>query len=241
MSEIHSTRVKFEKVANEIEKRIQEGIYVRSQKLPSEYDLAKEFAVSRLTVRKAIDELIQKNILYKLKGKGTYVMSPQKIQSGRSGLKGFTEAAKEYGKVSQTEVIAFHPIKKVPTMIQEALKLDETTTIYELVRRRNLDESPMTVEKIYLAKAYVEGLTAQDFEGSLFKLLEEKVEIAYSHQEIEAILVTKELAELLNVAVGGPLLKVHSVTYTKDGMPILYDESYYRADKYTFKNTLLRN
>ena len=241
MSEIHSTSVKFEKIANEIQQRTEKGVYVRSQKLPSEYDLAKEFAVSRLTIRKAIDELIQKNILYKLKNRGTYVMSPQKIQSGRSGLKGFTEAAKEYGKTSQTEVITFKAMASVPTEIQEALKRTDKDVIYELVRRRNLDDTPMTVEKIYLAQVYIEGLTAQDFEGSLFKLLEEKIEIAYSHQEIEAILVTEELANLLNVPLGSPLLKVHSVTYTKDGIPILYDESYYRADKYTFKNTLLRN
>lgn len=49
-------------------------------------------------------------------------MSPQKIQSGRSGLKGFTEASKEYGNTSQTEVITFHAIDSVPTEIQEALK-----------------------------------------------------------------------------------------------------------------------
>ena len=165
----------------------------------------------------------------------------KKIQSGRSGLKGFTEASKEYGNTSQTEVITFHAIDSVPTEIQEALKKNAADIIYELVRRRNLDGTPMTVEKIYLAQTYIEGVTAKDFEGSLFKLLEEKVEIAYSHQEIEAILVTEELAELLNVPFGSPLLKVHSVTYSKDGVPILYDESYYRADKYTFKNTLLRN
>ena len=66
MSERHSTKVKFEAVAQNIQERINEGIYVSSQKLPSEYDLAKEFEVSRLTIRKAIDELVQKNILFKL-------------------------------------------------------------------------------------------------------------------------------------------------------------------------------
>ena len=65
MSERHSTKVKFEAVAQNIQERINEGIYVSSQKLPSEYDLAKEFEVSRLTIRKAIDELVQKNILFK--------------------------------------------------------------------------------------------------------------------------------------------------------------------------------
>ncbi|NLM67448.1 MAG: GntR family transcriptional regulator [Enterococcus sp.] len=241
MSGKYSTKVKFEAVAQEIQTRIQKGLYVSSQKLPSEYDLAKEFEVSRLTIRKAIDDLVQKNVLYKLKGKGSYVMSQQKIQSGRSGLQGFTEAAKEYGKVSKTQVISFKLLKERPKVILEALHLTEEAEIYELVRRRLYDEVPMTVEKIYLTKEYVEAYTEKDFEGSLFKLLEEKVEIAYSHQEVEAILVTKELAKLLEVPVGNPLLQVHSITYTKDAAPILYDQSYYRADKYTFKNTLIRN
>lgn len=106
MEEKKTTKAKFDQVSAEIEKRIHEGIYVSSQKLPSEYDLAKEFGCSRLTIRKAIDDLISKNILVKRRGKGSYVMSQPKIQSGRSGLQGFTEAAKAYGKTSSTE--SFH-------------------------------------------------------------------------------------------------------------------------------------
>ncbi len=60
---------KFQEIANEIEKRIMEGIYVSSQKLPSEYDLADEFQCSRLTVRKAIELLISQNKLIKEKVK----------------------------------------------------------------------------------------------------------------------------------------------------------------------------
>ena len=168
-------------------------------------------------------------------------MSPQKIQSGRSGLQGFTEAAKEYGKTSRTEVISFKTLKTVPETILEALKLTKGQPVKELIRRRLYDEEPMTVEKLYLPELTVEGLTAKDFEGSLFQLLEEKIEIAYSHQEIEAILVTKELEKWLAVPLGSPLLQVDSLTYTKDAAPILYDRSYYRADKYTFKNTLIRH
>ena len=59
MSGKYSTKVKFEAVAQEIQTRIQKGQYVSSQKLPSEYDLAKEFEVSRLTIRKAIDDLVK--------------------------------------------------------------------------------------------------------------------------------------------------------------------------------------
>lgn len=241
MKEKKMTQTKFDQVSAELEARILEGIYVSSQKLPSEYDLAKEFDCSRLTIRKAVDDLIKKNILVKRRGKGSYVMSQQKIQSGRAGLQGFTEAAKAYGKTSKTEVISFEQLTLVPPEVLEALQVDPEATIYELVRRRLLDDEPMTVEKIYLGKEYVKGLTLNDFEGSLFELIERKIDIAYSHQEVEAILVEPEISTLLDVPVGQPLLQVHSVTFALDATPILYDSSFYRADRYTFKNTLTRS
>ena len=57
---------KFKQISAEIEKKIRDGLYVSAQKLPSEYDLAKEYNCSRLTIRKAIDDLIRKNILVAL-------------------------------------------------------------------------------------------------------------------------------------------------------------------------------
>ncbi|MFV0560982.1 MAG: GntR family transcriptional regulator, LSA1692 subfamily [Enterococcus sp.] len=235
------TKNKFDHISAEIEQRIQKGVYTSAQKLPSEYDLAKEFNCSRLTIRKAIEDLIQKNIVVKRRGKGSYVMTQTKIQSGRSGLQGFTEAAKEYGKTSKTEVISFEKLSSPSAEICAALQLDVEQPIYELVRRRMLDNEPMTVEKIYLSERYVQDLSKEDFKGSLFQLLENQVEIAYSHQEIEAVLVEEELSKLLDVSVGNPLLQVHSITYMIDAMPILYDISFYRADRYTFKNTLTRD
>ena len=62
---------KFKQISAEIEKKIRDGLYVSAQKLPSEYDLAKEYNCSRLTIRKAIDDLIRKNILVKRHGKGS--------------------------------------------------------------------------------------------------------------------------------------------------------------------------
>jgi len=213
---------------------------VSSQKLPSEYDLSTEFDCSRLTIRKAIDVLIKKNIIVKKRGKGSYVMTQQKIQSGRDGLQGFTEAAKSYGKSSDTKVIAFSKINQPDDKILKSLELSSTDEIYELIRCRSLDNEPMTVEKIYLSQKYIDGLSKNDFQESLFKLIEKHVEIAYSHQEVEAILVDEEMSILLEVPVGDPLLLVTSTTYAINATPILYDISYYRADRYTFKNTLIR-
>ena len=109
----------FQDIAEKIAQRVNDGTYVTSQKLPSDYDLAEEFQCSRLTVRKAIDLLISQNILVKERGKGTYVMKQPKIQSGSGGLQSFTETAKAQGKKTRTEVLQVEIVKEVPLKIRQ--------------------------------------------------------------------------------------------------------------------------
>lgn len=231
----------FEEVAKEIEKRIAAGRYISSQRLPSEYDLSKEFGVSRLTIRKAIDELISCNLLVKQKGKGTYVMAQPKIQSGSGGLQSFTEAAKTYGKESQTVIIKLEK-GMAPQDIASELELEVDEQVYHIVRVRSYDDEPMTVEELYIREAFLPSpLMEADVQSSLFQLIEKQIDIAYSHQEVEAVLVDEWLSHYLNVPVGSPTLMVHSKTFSVTAVPILYDISYYRADKYSFKTTLHRH
>ncbi|QPS71981.1 GntR family transcriptional regulator, LSA1692 subfamily [Lactococcus garvieae] len=237
-TEKNGSKAKFRAVSQEIEKRIDKGVYVSAQKLPSEYDLALEFGVSRLTVRKAMEDLINKQIVIKKKGKGAYVIEQPKIQSGGMGLKSFTEAAKAMGKVGQTRLLHFQKLEEVPEEVVQALYT--VSDFVELKRLRLLDDEPMTLEKLYFSEQLIIGATEKELTGSLFSMIEKKVEIGYSHQEIEAILATEELAKLLEVKVNSPIFRVHSTAFSLDARPILYDISYYRADKYSFKNTLIR-
>ncbi|KAF0364211.1 UTRA domain-containing protein [Pediococcus acidilactici] len=238
-------KTKFEKVAQSLVERIQQGIYSNMQRLPSEYQLADEYGVSRLTVRKAIERLVTAKILVKDPGKGTYIMSTNssnKVESGRMGLQSFTEAAETYGKQSRTQVLDYQPLFQPDQRVEEKLNLrnNPQPEVDELVRRRFWDDDPMTIEDIVILHKYVANHQKNDFKHSLFQILAETVEIAYSNQEIEAIKVDEKLAKLLHVQEGDPILCVHSLTYTADGQPIFYDTSYYRADKYTFKTTLTR-
>ncbi|RWY87023.1 GntR family transcriptional regulator, LSA1692 subfamily [Pediococcus acidilactici] len=238
-------KTKFEKVAQSLVERIQQGIYSNMQRLPSEYQLADEYGVSRLTVRKAIERLVTAKILVKDPGKGTYIMSTNssnKVESGRMGLQIFTEAAETYGKQSRTQVLDYQPLIQPDQRVEEKLNLrnNPQPEVDELVRRRFWDDDPMTIEDIVILHKYVANHQKNDFKHSLFQILAETVEISYSNQEIEAIKVDEKLAKLLHVQEGDPILCVHSLTYTADGQPIFYDTSYYRADKYTFKTTLTR-
>jgi GntR family transcriptional regulator len=231
----------FEEVANKIEDKIKRGMYISSQRLPSEYDLANEFSTSRLTIRKAIDDLISRNILFKQKGNGTYVMAQPKIQSGVSGLQSFTEAAKNYGKQTSTKVIKLEKAFRPDGNIAEILELDTDETVFHIVRLRYYDNVPMTVEELYIREAYLPKILDKSaVQDSIFQLIEKKIAIAYSHQEVEAFLVDERLSNYLEVSVGSPSLMIHSTVFSVTAMPILYDISYYRGDKYSLKNTLHR-
>ncbi|WP_430611048.1 GntR family transcriptional regulator, LSA1692 subfamily [Enterococcus sp. DIV0876] len=234
----------FEEIATNIAQRVYDGTYVTSQKLPSEYNLAEEFQCSRLTVRKAIALLISQNLLVKEKGKGTYVMKQPKIQSGSGGLQSFTETAQVQGKKTRTEVLHVETVKDLPLKVRQMFGNYATEPIVFLVRLRYFDEEPMTVENLYVLKRYLtktnEQLPVNHLASSLYQVIETNIEVGYAHQEVEAVKSPPDIAKLLHVAEDEPMLLVHSMTYSPSAKPILYDTSFYRADKYTFKNTLVR-
>ena len=231
----------YEKIAEDIKKKINEGYYVTAQKLPSEYDLADEYDISRLTVRKAINLLIDQNVLIKLSGKGTYVIKPHKQKKGSSELIGFSEAARVYGDNPSTKVISVEQLLEVPAKIAEALETNGTEEIMYVVRLRSLNEKPMTIENLYIYKKYLKDISKEALEESIFDQIEKNIEIAYSHQEVEAVLAAEETSELLEIAKNAPLLKSVAVTYSPTAKPILFDETLYRGDEYSIKTILRRS
>ena len=205
--ELVKMMTKVEEIVKIIRERIRNETYTSRQRLPSEYQLAQEFNVSRLTIRKAISRLINAKILVKDPGKGTYVMlgaeRNSKIESGRGGLQSFTEVAREHGKTAHTKVLKFVPIRNPSKRISEILALDDRLDkqVFELKRIRYWDNDPMTLEKI---------------------------------------LICDEISKYLNIKGQQPIFKVKTITYTPDAIPIFFDTSFYRADKYSFKSTLTR-
>lgn len=231
----------FEKIAEDIRKKVNEGYYVTAQKLPSEYDLADEYNISRLTVRKAINLLINQNVLIKLSGKGTYVIKPHEQKKGSSELIGFSEAARFYGDSPSTKIISVEQITTVPEKIAEALETTEMEEIIHVVRLRSLNEKPMTIENLYIYRRYLNDISKEALEESIFDQIEKNIEIAYSHQEVEAVLATEETSELLEIKKNAPLLKSVALTYSPTAKPILFDETLYRGDEYSIKTILHRS
>jgi len=228
------------KIADIIEQRVFNRTYSTAQKLPSEYELSEEFGVSRLTVRKAIDSLVEQNILIRDLNKGTYAMQPLKLQSGKSGLQSFSEVAEDHALNSSSKILQFAVAQEISQNTKASLGVTESKEAYFLRRVRLFDSTPTTIENVYIKREFLPENAVFEDTTSLFQLIEQKIKIAYSHQEVEATLATAEEAILLAVTKGAPLLLLTTTTYSITGKAILFDKSLYRADKYSVCNTLIR-
>ncbi|TGD25397.1 GntR family transcriptional regulator [Companilactobacillus suantsaicola] len=232
----------YSKIADKLEKVIKDGEYGVHQKLPSETELSFQFDTSRLTIRKSIEELEKRQLVVKDRNRGTFVLAPDsRISSGSNGLVGFSEVAKRMHLKSHTQVLSFLETSDVSNTVKDQLRLSDKEMVWKIIRLRSIDDYSMTHEEIYLKQKFAKNLNREKASGSLFEIIEKTIKIAYGSQELESVLSSEKLSHEMNIKAGSPGFLAHTTSYSADGYPILYDESFYRADKYTFHNILYRH
>lgn len=229
-------------VADQLQGDIDARVYGVHQKLPSENDLAARYQTSRLTIRKAIEVLEKRQVVVNDRNRGTYALATTaKISSGATGLAGFTEVAKSRHLDPTTQVLALQVLTTYPEAVKTGLRLETAEPVWKIERLRLVNHEPMTHEQIYIPKKLLPELTATKAQGSLYDLIEAHLAIAYASQELEAIQLDESTAKLLAATPGSAAFLAHTIAFSVDGFPILYDDSDYRSDKYTFHNMLYRH
>ena len=160
---------KFQEIVNYIKNNIDNKIYEKGCILPSEKEFCNQFGTSRMTVRRAIDELVQSGWLYRVHGRGTFV-SHFELQKSYL-LHGFTENMIRLGCRPSSRVLAFE-LKEPEAYIAEQLKSLPTEKVYFLYRVRLVDHEPIALEKAYLPENRFPGLPKYSFqENSLYGVL----------------------------------------------------------------------
>lgn len=210
--------------------------------LPSEREYAERYDISRMTVRQAINNLAADGLLYRQKGRGTFI-SDKKFEQNLQGLTSFSEDMRERGLTPSNKLISFQ-LMEANERIAETLRLDKQEKVYEIKRIRNANGSPVAVETIYTPKQLVGDMSQQDVEDSFYQYMEKKLnhKIAYGDQTIESVLANEFEIENLNVYEGDPILLMQRTSYLSDEKetPLEYVKSAYRADKYKFKLQMRR-
>ncbi len=213
-----------------IEERIRTGALSPGQALPSERRLSQMLGVSRLTVRRALDELVAGGVLTRRQGSGTYVTP--RVEQPLSVLSGFSEDMRARGMVPGSRWVKRERGQASPTEAM-TLSLAPGEPVVRLLRVRTADGRPMAVEHAVIPARFLND--PNEVGESLYAALKQRgFAPARALERIRAVAATDRVAELLGVETGTPVLYIERVSYLADGTPLEFTRSHYRGDRYDF-------
>ena len=203
--------------------------------LPAERELAEQFAISRITVRKALDSLVDEGLLTRKQGTGTFVAMRHdagRVEKSFSKLSSFTEDMKSRGRVPETKWLSRSQGEVTP---EESLilSLSPGTPVYRFNRIRYADAIPMALEYSTIPAFCLPS--ADTVENSLYDALDR-----HGHrpvralQRLRAVLFTDDQSEKLATPPGGCGLLIERRGFLRDGRMVEVTQSYYRGDSYDF-------
>lgn len=217
-------------IANNIRAYISEGNVAAGEALPPERDLCDMTGTSRVTVRKALDKLVEDKILRRKQGAGTFVL-PQ-VEHLASSLSGFSGDARNRGH--KTKTIWIMKAYGTPT-VEEAdiLQIPRSDKVVRLGRVRLSDGEPLAIEQAVIPAILLPGI--EEIAESLYQALDIKGNRPVKGtQKVQASLANPTEAGLLSVAENSEILRIERRSYLQDGTPVELTRSAYRGDRYDF-------
>jgi GntR family transcriptional regulator len=214
---------------------IQTGTFQEQDLLPTEQALGSHFQVSRITVRRAIDELVREGYLVTQQGKGTFV-NRTKIRRPMTRMSSFSAAAVEAGRTPGSQLLSLRH-EQADSQVAALLGLERGDWIWLVERLRLADNEPIGLSHVYLNLPPQYALTPLELqnESSLWTLLEKKgIVLTHTEQTIQAVVADKAQAELLQVTEGFPLLLVEGVVLDETRQPVEYHRVFNRGDSYKY-------
>ncbi len=224
----------FAQVEKSLNSAINSGRFLPGERIPTEPELAEIYGVSRITIRRAIDELCQHGILVKRQGKGTFVRErkmTRKIEHAAS----FTESCIASGMVPSAAVMKRELLKSVPSDIAARPEFGDDRILY-IQRIHYADGAPIMIENNYYPYSRYSFLYSEPLVGSLFETLAAHgVEIGGSENSyIDAIAATRVHAAMLSILVGDPLFLLYREMLDKNNELIYIGRQYIAASRYRF-------
>lgn len=185
--------------------------------ITSERELASRYKASRMTVRNAVNELVEEGFLYRDKNKGTFVADQKLIKRNTS-----TEAFEKHE--SDDYAIIYFSVKDADKEVAPHLEIEETDQIIRIVRLNKKEEKPQSVEEIYYTRSMIQDADVND----LNKLLDLKhyIEEGSITQKFLPMIIPVKYINLLHVKLNSPIIMVESTIMSKAGMPLVYIREY---------------
>lgn len=196
-------------IKEDILKNIKTGVYQENKMLPPERELTEKYQVSRMTIRRALDELIQDGVLIRKAGSGVFIAKKKQSRSmSKVSIQTDQDIIDTYGKVS-IKVITLKVVNNHPVAMRY-LNLEPDEEVYQLKRVQYGGKTPIVYESIFLPKRNFNPLDNIDCKKSMNEIVKETIKknMAVNRSiEVEAKLASKKLSTYLEVAKNSPILQ----------------------------------
>jgi GntR family transcriptional regulator len=221
------------KLRQSLEEAILSGKLNHGDALPPERDLADYANISRVTVRKAVDDLVKDGLLVRRHGSGTFVVKPvNRVQQSLSRLTSFTEDMARRGLTTTAQWIErglFHPSPEEMMV----LGLAADSLVARLGRLRIADDMPLAIERASISAEFLPDPVR--IGASLYAELDKtKSRPVRAVQRISACSLKDPDAAMLGVPVGSASLSIERISYLASGRVVEFTRSLYRGDAYDF-------
>lgn len=212
----------YAQIVDQLKHDIEAGMFHRTGRLPTEVELAKQYNVSRITVRRAVDELVIQGMVKKKQGKGTFVCAP-KMTRRLDGPVSFTEMCANNGLVASARILEAGICYPEYTYVREELGLTESETAVRIRRLRYAGDNPLVLEDNFFPIEYSYLLSIDLEHDSIYRYLREEMEIELQRTEmrLRIIRADSKLAKLLQVSRDTPQLEMRGrVVRQQDGKTV---------------------
>ncbi|MDJ0573222.1 MAG: GntR family transcriptional regulator [Pleurocapsa sp. MO_192.B19] len=223
-------------ISEQIYRRIIDGYYLPGDKLPSERELIEEWKVSRITIRRAIANLVQQGLVSTYQGKGAFVTQKRKVAYTLSNSLTFLQNdLADKGIELSLQNITFE-LAIAPTEVQKILQLPSNNPTAYLQKKLLLtDKVPGGVDITYILPEIGQKLATELKQNMTFPILKRN---HWNIERVAAIIectnANLELSEYLDVPLGHPLLVYRHTAYTTNDRPIVHGETISRGDRFCY-------
>ncbi|MGE5588767.1 MAG: GntR family transcriptional regulator [Clostridia bacterium] len=216
-------------VYNAMRDNITSHKWLPRERLPSEAELVEQFNVSRITVRRAVDELVRDGLVIRQKGLGAFI-APPRHSSSVTMLTSLTEDLIEKGFHPGTEILDFSVVPATEDLARRLI-LSPGEKVFRVERRRFADDKVVALNLSYIPCRLCPTLSRQDVAvGSLYGVLEAKYGLCIkkASRDFEMIEAGEYEARLLEIPVGTPILRITGTVSAADGSVVDYHVKHYK-------------
>ena len=212
-----------------------------NDKLPSERTLSEDYRVSRVTVRQALNDLVQDGAITRHHGKGYFVAPPKKIEYRLDSLFGFLEEF-DIKKMKCRTSITQKEFIKASEEVREALGIQNNDKVFLLTRVILVEDEPLAINYTFVPPGIARLLDGMNLENCILYRIFEKnnYKITNADQWISAETPTPDEAGQLGGKYNDPVLAIYRKTYVEGNAVLSYSRTIYRVDLYRYFITLKR-